>query len=167
MVFNVKNKNVITTKPLVVLINNGSASASEIVAGALQHHKRALIIGTKSFGKGSVQRMIPLGEHGGAIRLTTDRYYTPSGKSIDGKGIDPDIVIEQGDNQLYNCPGSSDSVSYKNDAQLIRAVQELINHSVLKPLEKNVLIPKSKIKASNIEDIDKFQDMMNAYQFRC
>ena len=81
-------------KPVVILINGGSASASEIVAGALQDHKRATIIGTTSFGKGSVQTIIPLGSEG-AMRLTTQRYFTPSGKSIQAKGIAADIVIEQ------------------------------------------------------------------------
>jgi carboxyl-terminal processing protease len=81
-------------KKIVVLINGGSASASEIVAGALQDHKRATIVGTRSFGKGSVQTIIPLGSNG-AIRLTTARYYTPSGRSIQAQGIDPDIVVEQ------------------------------------------------------------------------
>ena len=82
-------------KKIVVLINGGSASASEIVAGALQDHKRATIIGTRSFGKGSVQTIIPLGANNGAIRLTTARYYTPSNRSIQAKGIDPHIVVEQ------------------------------------------------------------------------
>ena len=82
-------------KPLVVLINGGSASAAEIVAGALQDHKRATIIGTRSFGKGSVQTIIPLGQNG-ALRLTTARYYTPSGRSIQAKGIEPDIEIARG-----------------------------------------------------------------------
>ncbi len=81
-------------KPLIVLINGGSASASEIVAGALQDHKRAAVLGTKSFGKGSVQTIIPLAENG-ALRLTTALYYTPSGKSIQGTGILPDIEVEQ------------------------------------------------------------------------
>ena len=82
-------------KPLIVMVNGGSASASEIVAGALQDHKRATVLGTKSFGKGSVQTIIPLGQTGGALRLTTALYYTPAGKSIQGKGIVPDILSEQ------------------------------------------------------------------------
>jgi carboxyl-terminal processing protease len=80
--------------PMVILINGGSASASEIVAGALQDHHRGVLVGTRSFGKGSVQTIVPLGSHG-AMRLTTARYYTPSGRSIQARGIDPDIIVEQ------------------------------------------------------------------------
>jgi carboxyl-terminal processing protease len=90
-----KKGDLIEGKPLVVLINSGSASASEIVAGALKDHSRAIIIGTRSFGKGSVQSIIPLAGNG-AMRLTTARYYTPSGVSIQAKGIEPDILVEAG-----------------------------------------------------------------------
>ncbi len=90
-----KTIDLIKGKPLIVLINGGSASASEIVAGALQDQKRATLLGTRSFGKGSVQTIIPLGSDNGALRLTTARYFTPSGKSIQAKGIIPDIEVLQ------------------------------------------------------------------------
>ena len=92
--FNAKPGDAAEGLPIVVLMNGGSASASEIVAGALQDHRRGIIMGTRSFGKGSVQTIVPLSGHG-AIRLTTARYYTPSGRSIQAKGIDPDIVVDQ------------------------------------------------------------------------
>ena len=90
-----KKGDIIGGKPMIVLINSGSASASEIVAGALKDHSRAIIVGTRSFGKGSVQSIIPLSGNG-AMRLTTARYYTPSGVSIQAKGIEPDIIVEAG-----------------------------------------------------------------------
>ena len=90
--YNARGGDLVNGLPMIVLIDGGSASASEIVAGALQDHKRAIILGTKSFGKGSVQTIMPLGPHG-AMRLTTSRYYTPSGKSIQATGIEPDIFV--------------------------------------------------------------------------
>src|SRR5271156_3298721 len=103
--YNARPGDIAAGLPVAVLINGGSASASEIVAGALQDHHRAILIGTRSFGKGSVQTIIPLAGHG-AMRLTTARYYTPSGRSIQAKGIDPDIVVDAA--KIDHPPGADD-----------------------------------------------------------
>lgn len=128
-------KNIPLNLPLAILINEGSASGSEIMAGALQDYKRAIIIGAKSFGKGSVQTVIPLGD-GSALRLTTSHYFTPSGKIINNQGVQPDITVEeikpvepdQNQNEKPKIiPENSEPAKfeYKNDAQLIRAMDTL------------------------------------------
>jgi carboxyl-terminal processing protease len=99
--FNATPGDITKGMPLVVLINGGSASASEIVAGALQDHRRAILMGTRSFGKGSVQTIMPLGRDG-AMKLTTQRYYTPSGRSIQATGIEPDVEVQQARLEVIN-----------------------------------------------------------------
>ena len=120
-----------------MLINGGSASASEIVAGALQDHKRATLIGTRSIGKGSVQAIIPLGAGNGALRLTTSRYYTPSGRAIQAKGIVPDIQIMQ--DVPDDLKGETDSRSEASlPGHLAAAGQEQSgSQSYVPPDEKN------------------------------
>ena len=98
-------------KPLIIIINNGSASASEIVAGALKDHKRAIILGEKTYGKGSVQSIIPLSD-GGGIRLTVSKYYLPSGKSISDVGVAPDIFIEEQDQNFKANSPSDNQLNY-------------------------------------------------------
>jgi carboxyl-terminal processing protease len=110
--YNARSGDIATGLPVAVLINGGSASASEIVAGALQDHHRAILLGTRSFGKGSVQTIIPLAGHG-AMRLTTARYYTPSGRSIQAKGIDPDIVVEAA--KIEHAPKKDDKTARAGD----------------------------------------------------
>ncbi|MGA8291688.1 MAG: S41 family peptidase [Rhodoplanes sp.] len=151
--FNARAGDLTKGKPVIVLINGGSASASEIVAGALQDHKRAALVGTRTFGKGSVQTIIPLGAGNGALRLTTARYYTPAGRSIQAKGIVPDIESlqevpeevkaraeqmrgesslrghlkadgeEQGGSQSYVPPEAKDDKALKLALDLLRGVQ--------------------------------------------
>jgi carboxyl-terminal processing protease len=113
---------------VVVLVNGGSASASEIVAGALQDHGRALIVGTTTFGKGLVQTVMPL-SRGRAIKLTTSHYFTPSGDSIHQKGILPDVVVEGA--REYPSASSSAAVDREHDAQLIEALEQLRNQRVM------------------------------------
>lgn len=122
--------------PVVVLINNGSASASEIVAGALQDHGRAIIMGTRSFGKGSVQTVMPLAEQR-AIKLTTSLYFTPSGRSIQAQGIDPDIVVENAfvtrrsrnvaQVSESNLPGRLDNANGESDGAVVETNDEMVN----------------------------------------
>ena len=111
--YNAKKGDLADGLPIVIIVNDGSASASEIVAGALQDHKRAVFLGEKTFGKGSVQTVIPLGKHG-AMRLTTARYYTPSGRSIQVKGIEPDVAVKPAKVEEIESPFELSEGEYNN-----------------------------------------------------
>ena len=166
--FNARPGDMTKGKPVIVLINGGSASASEIVAGALQDHRRATLVGTRSFGKGSVQTIIPLGSGNGALRLTTARYFTPSGRSIQAKGISPDIEVlqevpeemkarstetkgesslrghlraegdEQGGSQSYIPPESKDDKALNAAMELLRGTR---THAAFPPNPKSATLP--------------------------
>ena len=120
-----RSENPLLAFPMVILVNNGSASASEIVAGALKDHRRAILMGTKTFGKGSVQTVIPL-KDGSAIRLTTAKYYTPSGVIIHGRGLEPDVVVEE------KAPPGAREPKSEEDPLILRAVDLLKGLKVLK-----------------------------------
>ena len=122
------------SKPVIVLINGGSASASEIVAGALQDHKRATLVGTRSFGKGSVQTIIALGAGNGALRLTTARYFTPSGRSIQAKGIEPDITVLQ---DVPADPSDTEGEASLRGHLKAQGVEETGSQAYVPPDEKN------------------------------
>ncbi len=135
--FNARPGDMAKNKPVIVLINGGSASASEIVAGALQDHKRATLVGTRSFGKGSVQTIIPLGAGNGALRLTTARYFTPSGRSIQAKGIVPDIeVLQSVPDELKSQTDSKGEASLRGHLKA-EGAEETGSQSYVPPDEKD------------------------------
>lgn len=142
--YSAKEGDILNGLPIVVVINDGSASASEIVAGALQDHKRAVILGEKSFGKGSVQTLIPLANYG-AMRLTTARYYTPSGRSIQAKGIEPDVLVKPAKVEVI------ENEYERSEAELKNALKN-----------DTVFDPKTGKKAQSDDDLDKDYQLSRA-----
>ncbi|MGC1348570.1 MAG: S41 family peptidase, partial [Xanthobacteraceae bacterium] len=134
--FNARPGDLTKGKPLIVLINGGTVSASEIVAGALQDHKRATLVGTHTFGKGSVQTIIPLGPGNGALRLTTARYFTPSGRSIQAKGIEPDITVLQDVTAVLTPTDAEGEASLRGHLKA-QSAEESGSQSYVPPDEKN------------------------------
>jgi carboxyl-terminal processing protease len=134
--FNARPGDLTKGKPLIVLINGGTASASEIVGGALQDHKRATLVGTRTFGKGSVQTIIPLGPGKGALRLTTARYFTPSGRSIQAKGIEPDITVLQDVTAVLTPTDAEGEASLRGHLKA-QSAEESGSQSYVPPDEKN------------------------------
>ena len=131
------DQNLIAGVPIVVLINEGSASASEIVAGALQDNKRAVIVGTKSFGKGSVQTVIPLENKRGALKMTTALYYTPSGKSIQAHGIDPDIIVNEAKLELKKVNNNDEKSEANLNGHLKNQIEEAVKEANKDKLEED------------------------------